>query len=226
VSPCGGNVVGTWNVTASCLKLSGQMDLTPAGLNCPPAAVTGSLQVTGTWTAKADGTYMDSTTTSGNEQLTLAASCLMISGATTTCDGISGPLQGVGFSSVTCTDAAGGGCTCAATVQQNGWPSFVTFSASASGSYQAANNTLTVGSGAQYSYCVSGGNMTWTPQGTSPTVTGTIAFTGGATGSAGAVVGAGRAARPAPAARRPPARGRATSMRPPARPPRASGRTA
>jgi len=29
---------------------------------------------------------------------------------------------------------------------------------------------------AKYSYCVSGNKMAWTPQGTSPTTTGTIAF--------------------------------------------------
>ncbi len=186
-------MVGTWNVTSSCLKLSGQLDLTGAGVNCPPAPVTGSFQVTGTWTARADGTYMDATTTTGNEQLTLAPSCLMISSTTTTCEGIAGPLGGLGFSSVTCTDAAGGGCTCAATVQQNGWPAFVTYSASSSGSYQAANNTLTVGTGAQYSYCVSGSNMTWTPQGTNPTITGTIAFTGGGSSGSGGTTGAGGA---------------------------------
>src|SRR5215831_1249994 len=72
VTACGGSLVGTWTVASSCLSVSGQVDLTLVGAGCPSAPVTGSLQVTGTWTANADGTYMDDTTTTGQEQLTLA----------------------------------------------------------------------------------------------------------------------------------------------------------
>lgn len=103
VAACGGSVVGTWTATSSCLSVSGQVDMTQFGLGCTSAPVTGSLQVTGTWTANSDGTYSDNTTTSGSEQLMLPASCLLISGTTTTCDDISGPLQAAGYASVTCT---------------------------------------------------------------------------------------------------------------------------
>src|SRR5215471_16202508 len=111
VTPCGGDVVGTWTVTSSCLKVTGNVDVMQFGLGCTSVSVTGSLQVTGTWTAKSDGTFTDATTTAGTEQITLAASCLQVSGTTTTCDRIGGLLQGVGYASVTCTDATGGGCT-------------------------------------------------------------------------------------------------------------------
>ena len=47
VAPCGGSVVGTWNVTSSCLKLSGDMDMSLASLGCPTVPVNGSLQTTG-----------------------------------------------------------------------------------------------------------------------------------------------------------------------------------
>ena len=59
VAACGGSVVGTWNVTSSCLKLGGTLDITGAGLDprtCNNVAITGSLSVTGTWTANANGT--------------------------------------------------------------------------------------------------------------------------------------------------------------------------
>ena len=87
VTPCGGDVVGTWTVTSSCLNVAGALDLTVAGASCPSAPVTGSLQVTGTLTANANGTYSDDTITSGDEQFTLAPSCLFISSAPVTCDG-------------------------------------------------------------------------------------------------------------------------------------------
>src|SRR5262245_40218129 len=34
VAACGGSVVGTWTVMSSCLKVTGELDLALAGLNC------------------------------------------------------------------------------------------------------------------------------------------------------------------------------------------------
>src|SRR5512146_2368902 len=107
VTPCGGNAVGTWSVSSSCLKVSStNLDISHAGLDprsCKNVGLSGSLSVTGTWTANADGSYTDGTTTSGTVQLQLPAGCLNISGTTTTCKGVNGPLSGLGFSSVDCT---------------------------------------------------------------------------------------------------------------------------
>ena len=47
VTACGGNLVGTWAVTSSCLKVTGNLDLSLVGAGCPSAPVTGDLQVTG-----------------------------------------------------------------------------------------------------------------------------------------------------------------------------------
>jgi non-reducing end alpha-L-arabinofuranosidase len=198
VSACGGNVVGTWTVTSSCLNVSGNLDASSLGLGCKSIPVAGSLQVTGTWTANSDGTYADNTTTTGNEQLSVPAACLQISGTSTTCDGIIGPLQATGYASLSCTNAAGGGCTCAGTVQQSDWAGIVSYSASSNGSYATASNVLTLDSGitvdtALYSYCVSSGKMTWTPQSTSPTLTGTIVLQSGATTGTGGTTGSGGA---------------------------------
>ena len=120
VSACGGDLVGTWTVTSSCLKVTGTLDLSLVGASCPTAPVTGDLQVTGTWTANSDGTYSDDTTTTGTEQFTLASSCLVISSTPVTCDGAAGLIQTLGYASVDCASAASGGCSCSATVHQTG----------------------------------------------------------------------------------------------------------
>jgi hypothetical protein len=185
---CGGEVVGTWSVTSSCLRVSGQMDMSSLGIGCKSAGITGSLKVTGTWSAKSDGTYSDNTVTTGDEQLSLPASCREISGTTTTCKNIAAGLAGF-FDTISCTDAAGGGCACAATIKQAGWPGWVSVGASASGSFKTASNVIFIDDEAQYSYCVAGSKMTWslkTP-GAGSTVTGTIAFQSGSVpGSGGA----------------------------------------
>jgi len=102
-------VVAAWTVSSSCLKVSGEVDMGTLGLNCTSAGVTGSLSVTGKWTAKADGTYTDETVTTGNVELALPASCLNISGTTTTCEKIGQVLPSLGYASAGCSDAASGG---------------------------------------------------------------------------------------------------------------------
>jgi len=189
VTPCGGNAVGSWSVSSSCLKVSStNLDIGHAGLDprsCKNVALTGSLQVTGTWTANADGTYTDGTTTSGPVQLQLPAGCLMISGTTTTCKGVNGPLSGLGFSSVDCTSSADGGCTCAAMLQQPGGLGLITSDPRTSGNYTTSGNTLTADGTSAYAYCVAGSTMTWTPQTMSPETTGTIVLQSGNAGGTG-----------------------------------------
>ena len=140
-------MVGTWNVSSSCLDLSSSnLDIGPAGLDpsaCKNVTLAGSLAVTGTWTANANGTYTDGTTTSGNVQIGMPAGCLKLSGTTVTCDGITGPLAGMGFANGNCTPAAGGGCTCTATVQQMGGIAWLTADPQNNGNYTTSSNILT-----------------------------------------------------------------------------------
>src|SRR5262249_963196 len=151
---------------------SSNLDITYAGLDprsCTNVTLSGSLTVSGTWTANSNGTYADATMTTGTIHMNLPAGCLMISGTTTTCARIGGPFAGLGFNAVTCTDATGGGCSCDGSVQQSGWPGVVSANASASGNYTTSGNTVTVDGEAAYASCVSGSMMTWTPQTASPT---------------------------------------------------------
>ncbi|HVY25322.1 MAG TPA: arabinofuranosidase catalytic domain-containing protein [Polyangiaceae bacterium] len=196
VTACGGDVVGTWMVTSSCLRVSGQLDLSATSVGCASAPVSGDLQVSGTWTATSNGTYSDNTTTSGKVQLSLAPACLMLSGTTTSCDRLAGVLKdALGYASLVCTDATGGGCTCAATVQQNGGPGIVAFEPAKDGNYKVSDNVLTMADQKQYPYCVAGNRLTLTPQ--SPTVTGSIELQkmdgagGGGGGGQGGAAGAG-----------------------------------
>ena len=113
-------------------------------------------------------------------------------------------MTGIGFTSVTCTDATGGGCNCTATIQQTGGIGVLTSDPQTSGNYTTSNNVVTADDSANYSYCVSGSTMTWTPQTTNPGTTGTIvrqknggpgaggaAGSGGRTGSGGTTGGGG-----------------------------------
>ena len=195
VSACGGDVTGTWTVTG-CLKVSGNIDVSSMGLGCKTGTVKGTLQVSGTWTATGDGKYTDKTTTTGDEEISLPDTCLLVSGTTTTCDALSQTIQTFGYDSVTCTDAAsGGGCTCSATVQMPAGVAMISVEPPTNGKYTTSNNVITTDTdnGKKYAYCVSGSTMSWTPQGAGPTLTGTVVFkkNGGQGGSTGGATGAG-----------------------------------
>ncbi|MGD0835508.1 MAG: arabinofuranosidase catalytic domain-containing protein [Polyangia bacterium] len=194
VKPCGGSVTGTWTVTSGCLQISGPVNAQAVfGLTCPTVQVTGSLQVTGTWTANSDTTFTDNTTTTGSEQITLPAGCLLLSGTTTTCAKIVQEMRST-YDTVSCTDATGGGCTCSATVNQQGEMGLVVGSAAAqtSGNYTTSSNTIAnSGDSNTYSYCVANNTLTVTP--VDPfSATGTIVLqqgTAGTKGSGGAAGG-------------------------------------
>ena len=175
VTPCGGDVVGTWNVTSSCLNVSGTMDLSMLGLGCSSGQITkGFLEVSGAWTAYADGTYADDTRVSGREELELPDDCLYISGTTTTCSLISIVLYGVGYDQAACVDnSATGGCTCSAAVNQNGGLGVAPiYDPRAAGYYGAVENTITITPKEQeYSYCVAGTTLAVTPRSTDTTGT-------------------------------------------------------
>ncbi len=191
VSPCGGDVVGTWTVTSSCLTVTGDLDVSLIGMSCPSLPVTGFLQVGGTWTANPDGTVSDNTATVGTEQFTLAPECLEISSTPVDCDGAASVITALGYSSVDCVASTSGGCDCSATVEQSGGMGLVSYLASPRGNYTTSDDVLTTNV-TSYSYCVSGNTLTITPQTTTPIMGGTVVLqnadrpgSGGTTGSGG-----------------------------------------
>src|SRR5688572_12737593 len=75
---CGGDLVGVWTVTSSCLQVSGGAEVGNIGVACVYVPVAGYLEVSGTWTAHADGTYSDQTITTGEMQLDVPNECLSV----------------------------------------------------------------------------------------------------------------------------------------------------
>jgi hypothetical protein len=153
------------------------LDLTPIGLGCAFVQVTGSLQVGGTWAAKSDGTqgtYADDTTTWGRLQLTLPASCLSMSGTATTCDGVAPLIRALGYTEVSCTSSAEGGCACTADVRQAGGMGLLSDDPQTSGQFRAVGGLLSTDGNTRYFYCSSGNTLTVSPLGLDPSVTGSI----------------------------------------------------
>lgn len=182
VTACGGDVVGTWEVTSQCLTFDGQADVSYLGLTCIPnvASINGSLKVTGKLTLGSDGMFKDATTTAGTEVWRLDKSCLILSGTTVNCASIGrtfeGALKTYGYESMTCKDASsGGGCTCANTINTdtvNGRPGGMGIlhnDAVTRGVYKTNGNKFTLAesissySRISYTYCVKGNEMTVSP---------------------------------------------------------------
>jgi hypothetical protein len=195
VTPCGGEVVGTWEAKSSCLKQSGTADISYLGLACLTAQINGSIEVTGTLTLGDDGKYTDKTVAKGNDSWALDAACLNLSGTKVTCEGISSvfavTLAGYGYEDFKCVDASsGGGCTCQGTINSPGGLGLLYNDLTPSGKYTSADNTLSLGDGLEYSYCVKGSELTVTPNPgnlNSTPYTGTVVLqnSGGGTGGAG-----------------------------------------
>jgi len=190
VSACGGDPVGTWFAqdTGSCILVSGVADVSALGIGCSEAPIEGTITVSGNWTLGADGTFGDNATTTAELTMELEEVCLDISGTVSQCDRIGLVMAGAaGLDSVVCTNSTitTGGCTCLGTVEQQGASAYpMGFNARTSGTYIAADNTITVtGTSARpglanlaYSYCIDeGGFLHVTP--TTPTIFGTVTGT-------------------------------------------------
>lgn len=196
-TPCGGSVVGTWEVKASCLTLSGDMDVAHGSLGCKSVPVTGSLKVTGSWTAKSDKTYTDHTVTTGSITFPLPKACQSVSSVPVPCDKAAGALQALGWATVTCLDdgSGSGTCNCTATANQTGGLGVISpwaapsgdYTTSGSGSDAAFNADGTV----DYSYCASGTKLTMIPKPTIVPVSGTISLEKADSSGSGGVSGSG-----------------------------------
>jgi hypothetical protein len=193
VTPCGGSVVGNWTVKSSCLKYSGEMDVSLTSLGCLTVPVEGSLQTTGTFVANANGTYTDNTVTTGSVRFPLAPGCLSVSSVPVTCDRAADIFEPVGWMMSSCTET-NGQCSCALSVTQPAGMGSISSYTTPSGMYTTSASTLTVDI-LKYDYCASGNTLTLTPQ--KSALTGTIVLEkeggGGAGGSAGGGAGTGGA---------------------------------
>lgn len=160
---CGGDVVGTWTASSTCLSLSESGFIS----NCPRATLTASgISVTGNTTLKADLTYTETFATSGDFAVFVPLSCLAFQGQQETCAQYETGLRQAAspFSSVSCTSDSDG-CSCALTV--NGQP------ATKTGTYSTVNNIITetvdgdpngTGTLDASDYCVQGNKLLLAPR--------------------------------------------------------------
>jgi hypothetical protein len=161
---CGGDVVGEWTISSSCLDVDTTQMMGSSG--CP--GVTGRASdwnVTGSITFTSDLTYSSTTTVSGNVIVTLPATCLTQQGVTLTCaqvqDSLESSLSGSDFSSARCSSSAGNGCACTV--------GLTPISSTASGTYTTTaagvlTQTQTGGTSSSSAYCVQGSTMTLSPE--------------------------------------------------------------
>lgn len=145
---CGGDIVGTWTITSSCLNAS------MPDMDCPGATIGSStLKVTGTATYNADLTYSHTGTISGTAAFTIPASCLMSQGTTVTCDQLNqffaaAPIPGV---TIHCTGSTS--CSCTETATNADASESGTYTVTAAGTL---TETTTDGDDTVSDYCVKG----------------------------------------------------------------------
>jgi hypothetical protein len=175
--------------------LSGDLDGNSLYLGCPKIPVTtGSLETTGTWTAKAGGAYTDNTITTGSMTFALPPSCLVVSSTPVECSKIAGVFTAAGWATAECANDASGECKCSATANQTGGIGVVSPWASIDGTYTTSGNGFNTDDSVDYSYCVSGNTLTMTPKSTILPLMGTVVLQKtGAGGAGGATTGSGGA---------------------------------
>ena len=152
VSPCGGNVVGNWLVTDSCL--TGTEDL---GSQCAGASADLALTFTGTVLYNADLTYSATSTGGGTTTYHYPSACLS---AGTTCAQWGQALMQIGmYSAVTCATDSANVCNCQALTASTSATETGTYATSAGGTLTTTHAGTTSATG----YCVQGNLLYETP---------------------------------------------------------------
>jgi hypothetical protein len=150
LSPCGGEVVGTWQITSVCTDWL--IDPATTG-SCPSASSVNNVQKSGSYTYGADGAFSWDTITGGTTTVTLPAACLS---GVTSCAALEAEFTPAnGYESGSCSGKVSTSCTCTATLTDE--PS------EGSGTYELADRVLTAILGSDTSssaYCVKGGKLT------------------------------------------------------------------
>lgn len=154
---CGGDIVGSWKVTSSCidLDLSG-MD---SGFDCDGVTTRASgFKVTGDITYRADGTFSRNSTVTGNVVVTIPSACLVTNGITLTCAQIqqaSASNLADEYTSIKCSGSSS--CTCTAALAPVTSTATGTYSTTAAG---LLTETDAGGAPEQSDYCVKGSTLT------------------------------------------------------------------
>ena len=156
---CGGDLVGTWKVTSSCLSAAPEA----FGVEGCPMAPTdlSKLVLGGTGTFKADKTEEIVETFSGTVTISFPSSCIAWSGTPPDCSQVTSRLTASAsepnsfFSAATCK-AGGGGCVCDLTVRPVSMTKNMTYATAGA----VLTETESDGTVSQSTYCVSGKTLT------------------------------------------------------------------
>jgi hypothetical protein len=158
VQPCGGDLVGDYNVSVACYNSAAlNMDI---GMECPGATITLSgVGVSGSASFNADLTYTMTTTVAISARETIPASCLMMNGITLTCAQLDQAIQQViamnptVYQSARC--AGSSSCTCTFTLAP--------MTQTEAGTYTTSGTTMTTtasgGTSSSDEYCVQGNEL-------------------------------------------------------------------
>lgn len=173
-SACGGDILGTWKVSSSCIIADASSMI--GNSSCPAATEsTSGMKIAGTVAYSADKTYSSDFTISGNVVINLPASCLTQQGVTVTCaqlqQGLSSNMTSA-FSSATCAES-GGGCACTLALNSQVRTETGTYSTAAG----TLTQTATGGTPGDSDYCVMGNTLTISP------ASGSTMMSSGVTGS-------------------------------------------
>jgi hypothetical protein len=172
---CGGNIVGTWTISSSCVSVS----LSMFQSECPGATASSSnVHVSGTYIYNADMTYSKNGASSGSAVVTIPASCLTTQGVTVTCAQINQMFQADPIPGVTLDCTGSSTCTCTETFTNTTSVVSGTYTATAAGLLTETDSDATVTAS---DFCVKGTTLTESPQAGSQmmgqSVSGTITFT-------------------------------------------------
>jgi hypothetical protein len=179
-SKCGGDIVGSWKITSTCLTLDAAPMMPSMGCDGATFAAD-DIAATGGVTYRPDQTYTATVTMTGNMAISLPASCLAQGGITLTCAQVEESLKGqsspaVGFASSSCKAANGGGCACTVPLTATTTNTEGTYSTSGGVVTQTPNGNAPEDS----NYCVQGSTLTLSPADDSTSTTqGSIALTKG-----------------------------------------------
>lgn len=142
-TPCGGNLVGTWNASSVCLTI--EETVGQAQAQCPTATidafsgtVTGDVVITATNLTQ-DVSYSFTGTVTVPPACTFNGNCAAVQGV----------IAGY-FDTASCSPAGGNACTC--TVGS-------TILDQITDTYTASGNSITLGGGAVHEYCVSASSL-------------------------------------------------------------------
>jgi|HubBroStandDraft_6_1064221.scaffolds.fasta_scaffold616462_1 hypothetical protein len=171
VTACGGNIVGSWKVVSATRVASpcGEGTSVQSDMgDCTAVLSEPLLDVSGSATFNADGTFTSDSSFAVSMTLVFGAACLSTNGVAETCAQLASmmtasaivPPGSPTLSPVTCTATAAAGCLCAVSQTES--------SAMGSGTYEALAGTLTQtganGTSDHRSYCVQGSTLNIFPQ--------------------------------------------------------------